>query len=224
MTRALVILGTGGRAYEILDIIEAINAREPSWKVLGFLDDAKARGSRHLGFEVLGSLGDATRLDPFMCVNSIGSEKNYIDLPEILAATRLLPTRFATLVHPLAAVSSRARLGHGVVVNHGVSVSGGVRIGHHVTLSAGCVIGHDCTIEDYSIMAPGSTISGFVNLGRACYLGAGSVVRQRVNVGEFALVGMGSVVLKSVNSGEVVVGNPARLLRNIKNIRLAREA
>ena len=44
MTRPLVILGTGGRAYDLLDIVEAINAVTPTWEIVGFLDDAKPPG------------------------------------------------------------------------------------------------------------------------------------------------------------------------------------
>ena len=44
MTRPLVILGTGGSAYDLLDIVEAINAIQPTWEPIGFLDDARPAG------------------------------------------------------------------------------------------------------------------------------------------------------------------------------------
>lgn len=54
MRRPIVILGTGGKAHEFLDVIEAINALTPTWKVVGFLDDVRPHGTRHFDFEVLG--------------------------------------------------------------------------------------------------------------------------------------------------------------------------
>jgi sugar O-acyltransferase (sialic acid O-acetyltransferase NeuD family) len=212
MPRSLIILGTGGSAYDVLDIVEAANAVRPTWQVEGFLDDARPAGQRYLGLEVLGGLRDAARFEGRWFINVIGSDASYRRRPEILAATGLPAERFATLVHPGASVSSRARLGRDVYVNHGVSVAGNVDVGDHAALSPGAIVGHDSVIEEYTLVAPGAIVSGFVHLGRACYVGAGSVIRQRLRVGDGALVGMGAVVTRDVAPGATVVGNPARPL------------
>lgn len=46
MTRPLVILGTGGSACDVLDIVGGLNAQTPTWELAGFLDDARPPGSR----------------------------------------------------------------------------------------------------------------------------------------------------------------------------------
>jgi sugar O-acyltransferase (sialic acid O-acetyltransferase NeuD family) len=210
--RPLIILGTGGSAHDALDIVEAINAVTPTWNVAGFLDDTRPPGSEHLGWPVLGRVSDAGRFADPLFVNVIGSDKSYRRRPEIVASTGVAPERFATLVHPLAGVSSRARLGRGVVVNHGVSVAGGVVVGDHVCLCPGVIVGHDTTIGDFALLAPAAVVSGFVTVGRGCYIGAAASIRQQVTVGEQALVGMGAVVLRDVPDRAVVVGAPARRL------------
>ena len=58
MTRPLVILGTGGSAYDLLDIVEAINAVQPTWEPIGFLDDAPTGGHPPPG---AGDSGPASR-------------------------------------------------------------------------------------------------------------------------------------------------------------------
>jgi sugar O-acyltransferase (sialic acid O-acetyltransferase NeuD family) len=211
----LVILGTGGNAYDTLDIIDEINACEPTWKVIGFLDDARERGSQHLGIEILGAVRDAARLEGCYFVNAIGSDQSFQKRPAILASTGLRKERFATLVHPLAGVSPRACLGYGVCVNYGASIAGNVTVGDHVSIGPACVIGHDSVIGDWSMLAPASVVSGFVEVGPSCYIGAQAVIRQRVKVGTQALVGMGAVVLKDVAEDTVVVGNPARFLERV---------
>jgi sugar O-acyltransferase (sialic acid O-acetyltransferase NeuD family) len=212
MGQSLVILGTGGGAHDVLDTVEAINAVRPGWQVAGFLDDARPPGSLHLGLPVLGGLREAARLPGHRFINVIGSDRSYLRRPDILASTALPPDRFATLVHPAASVSARARLGRGVHVAYGVSVGGGVVVGDHVCLCPGAVIGHDTVLEDYALVAPGAVVSGFVRLGRAAYVGARAVVRQSLRVGEGALVGMGAVVTREVGDAVTVVGNPARPL------------
>jgi sugar O-acyltransferase (sialic acid O-acetyltransferase NeuD family) len=212
MIQSLIILGTGGSAHDVLDTVEAINARAPAWQVAGFLDDARPAGSRHLGLPVLGSLSEGGRFADHAFINVIGSDRSYRRRPEILAGTGIDRERFATLVHPAASVSARARLGRGVCVHYGVSLGGGAVVGDHVTLCPGCVIGHDARIDDYALVAPGAVVSGFVHLGRSCYIGARAVIRQQLQVGDGALVGMGAVVVRDVDAAAVVAGNPARPL------------
>ena len=209
----LVIIGVSGNASDILDIVEAINAIGPGWDVVGFLDDARPAGTVHLGFPVLGPLRAASRWEKCCFVNAIGSDSSFRERPTIVAVTGQDVHQFATLVHPAASVSRRAKIGRGVYVNYGASVAGGVRIGDHVALGPGAIIGHDVVIEDHTVVAPGAVVSGFVHLEGPSYIGARAVIRQRLRVSARALVGMGAVVVRDVEPGVTVVGNPARVLR-----------
>jgi sugar O-acyltransferase (sialic acid O-acetyltransferase NeuD family) len=216
MPKSLVILGTGGSAYDVLDIAEAINARSETWEVAGFLDDSKPIGSEHAGFKLLGRLCDAGKFAGHYFINAIGSDTSYARRPLVVASTSVTADRFATLVHPNACVSLRARLGRGVYVSPGASIGGGAVVGDHVCIGPGAIIGHDAVIGDHATLAPGAIVSGFVRLGRACYVGAGAAVRQKLEVGDGALVGIGAVVLRDVSPNTVVVGNPTRVLRRIE--------
>ena len=218
-SRRLVILGTGGNALDVLDIVDALNAGGAGWDVAGVLDDVADRTARPFGLPVLGRLDEAARLGApggslaeAAFVNAIGSERNHARRAEILARTGLAPERFATLVHPAAAVSPRAALGHGCCVGFGACIGSQTRVADHVWIGATCVVGHDSVLEYAAVMAPRATISGFVRLGACCYLGSGAVVRQHLSIGEQALVGIGAVVIRDVAPRTVVVGNPAREL------------
>lgn len=64
---------------------------------------------------------------------------------------------------------------------------------------------------------------GRVEIGEYCWLGAGSVILPNVVLGPFTIVGAGSVVTKSFSEGyAVIVGNPARKVRNLDTARCIR--
>lgn len=52
-------------------------------------------------------------------------------------------------------------------------------------------------------------------IGRGAWLGANVTILPGVNIGDGAVVGAGSVVTKDVEPNAVVVGSPARKVREV---------
>jgi sugar O-acyltransferase (sialic acid O-acetyltransferase NeuD family) len=125
-----------------------------------------------------------------------------------------------TLIHPSAVVSNFARVDKGAQLLPACIVNSGVSIGHNVIINSGAVIEHDCVIKDHAHIASGATLSGTVTIGESAHVGAGATVRQCLHIGNGAVVGVGSVVVKDVPDGDVVIGVPAKPLRNKKSIGL----
>ncbi len=117
-------------------------------------------------------------------------------------------------VSPLSFSSEGVTVGDGTVVFPYVYLAPFTRVHEnciilsHVTIINGTQIGKDCFI------------SGFVYIGDECHIGnevfggPSSSVKDCLTLGDHTVVGMGAVVLKSTCAGDVVVGNPARVLRN----------
>ncbi len=212
MPTDLIILGASGNVYDLLDIVDAINAIEPTWHALGILDDRRAIGSEFAGLKVIGLTRDALRFTDCMFINAIRSESTVRRMANIIAATGVADARFATLIHPAASVSARAAIGRDVLVNFGASVAGNVTLADHVSLGPNCIVGHDACIDSYTAVAAGAIISGGVHVEQSCYIGTGAMIRQQLHISVCALVGMGAVVVKDVEPETIVVGNPARPL------------
>ncbi|MBV9585219.1 MAG: NeuD/PglB/VioB family sugar acetyltransferase [Alphaproteobacteria bacterium] len=213
MTRTdLILLGAGGNVHDVLDIVDAINADEGQFNVLGALDDRRARGERHLNLEILGGLASCTDFPGARFISTIHNEHVYRLHPTLLARLGLSPNRFVTLIHPGAGLSRRAEIGRGVYICDGASIAGGVVIGDHVSVGPHAIVGHDSRVDSYSVLAAGALLGGGVHVERACYIGSSASIRPELVVRREALVGLGAVVVRDVPRASVVVGNPARPL------------
>jgi sugar O-acyltransferase (sialic acid O-acetyltransferase NeuD family) len=204
----LVIVGTGGHGREVMDIVEAVNARRPTFDLLGFVDDrldndalVQARGSR-----IIGPI-DALRSSRAAYVIGIGSGEVRKRIDEQLTRWGL---EAATLVHPHATLGSLVVLGAGVVVASGAQLTTNITLGRHAHVNVRASVSHDCRLADYVTVSPGATVSGTVTIEEGALLGAGCTVLQGRTIGSWSTVGAGAVVVDDVAPGVVAVGVPAR--------------
>src|SRR4051812_19802256 len=110
MSHKLLILGAGGNSIGIVDAVEA--AADAQYTIAGFLDDLpENRGKVVAGYPVLGRIQDAPHFPDCLLVNGISSVASFRQREAIVSRTRAMPERFATLIHPRAVVSPRARIG-----------------------------------------------------------------------------------------------------------------
>lgn len=95
---------------------------------------------------------------------------------------------------------------------------GSIVLEDHVTIAnRGLLLTHtNVGYEDHPLQKyfP-HTVKG-IHIKRGAFIGAGAIIMPGVTIGENAVIGAGSVVTKNVASWAVVAGNPARLLRQLK--------
>jgi acetyltransferase-like isoleucine patch superfamily enzyme len=127
-------------------------------------------------------------------------------------------------------VRERVTIGDDVVVGRGCLVENDTTIGAMSRIQADAYITAYSTLEDHVFVAPcvvttndnlmGRTerrhelIAG-PTIRRGARIGGGAVLCPGVEIGEEAFVGAGAVVTKDVPPRAVVVGSPARVLRDV---------
>lgn len=86
-------------------------------------------------------------------------------------------------------------------------------IGNNVKIDNLCHIAHNVTIEENSMVIALSMLGGSSTLKKNVYIAPGVMVMNQVTIGERSLAGMGAVVIKDVQNNKVVIGVPAKELR-----------
>ncbi len=76
------------------------------------------------------------------------------------------------------------------------------------------LIAHNVTIHKNTVIAGGATVAGSVEIGENSWIGAHTSILNGLSLGSGVLVGLGSTVIRNLKENEVVIGEPARHLRN----------
>ena len=134
------------------------------------------------------------------------------------------------IVGDQACVRERCNVGDDVVIGRGALVENDTTVGTLTKIQADAYITAYSTLEDNVFIAPRviTTNDNFMGrtekrhdlrkgptIRRGARVGAGAVLCPAVEIGEEAFVGAGAVVVKDVPPRVVVVGNPARALRDV---------
>jgi acetyltransferase-like isoleucine patch superfamily enzyme len=145
----------------------------------------------------------------------------------VFAGTRL---GARVIVGDQACVRERCDIGDDVVIGRGALVENDTSIGANTKVQAMAYVTAYSILEEDVFIAPCviTTNDNFMGrterrhalrrgptIRRGARIGAGAVICPGVEIGEEAFVGAGAVVVRDVPPRVVVVGNPARILREV---------
>jgi acetyltransferase-like isoleucine patch superfamily enzyme len=150
--------------------------------------------------------------------------------------------RSNTVIYAGNIIGSNFQTGHHVMIRednwigNNVSVGTGSCIEHHIEIKDGVRIHSRVFIPEYSLLeeecwlGPGVVLTNAkyprsvgvkqslkgAHVCRRAKIGANVTLLPGLEIGENCLVGAGSVVVKDVPPGKIVVGNPAKIIGDIK--------
>ena len=205
--KTLCIYGCGGMGREIADLANKMQ----SWKDVIFVDDnSKTEVVDEVKVYSLQAILEKYNKEDIEFIVTVGEPVTRQLLYEKLEEEGL---ESISVIDPGFDLSKFSSVGNGTIMHTGATITVNVHIGKGCLINKHVVIGHDVNIDNYTVVSPNVTIGGDVDIGSNCYIGSASVIRNGIKIGENSIIGMGAVVLKDVEPNSVMVGNPAKLLR-----------
>ena len=140
--------------------------------------------------------------------------------------TQLDPTSAPDLSHTAfvaanATVIGNVSLAQGSSVWYNAVVRGdveGITIGKYSNIQDGAILhgdpGSPTILEDYVTVGHRAVIHS-AHIETGCLIGIGAIILDGVRVGEGSIVGAGSVVTKDVATRSLIVGIPARKIKQV---------
>ena len=213
--KPIVIVGAGGMGRDTQWLIERINEEEPTYEILGYIDDGIQQGSIIDGYPILGGMKYLEEYDKeqkLAVAFAIGNAKVREKL-----VLRCLPNPnlwYPNLIDPSVITSQRVHLGQGNIICTSVIMTTNIEIGNFNLICNRSIVGHDDEIGDYNTLYPGVLLSGDVHLKTETEIGTGSQIIQGLHITDEVIMGAGSTVIEDINEAGTYVGVPVRRVNN----------
>lgn len=211
--KEIAIVGGGGHAKVIMDIILKNKEIGQNVDIFGFFDDdpnkkevfdipnlgpisdIEKKITRNENIEIILGIGDnATRRNIF---NKIDNEN----------------MKYFSAIHPTAVIGNRVNIGEGTVILGGAVINVDTDIGEHCIINTSASVEHDIVVGDFVHISPGVRLTGEVKIHDGVHIGAGAVTVPGISIGENSIIGAGAVVTEDIPSNCTAVGVPAKPIK-----------
>lgn len=200
----IVIIGAGDLGKEVIWLIEDINKRKPTYVILGFLDDDKAKqGGEFYGYKVLGDISDLETISKYTQCTAIIAIQNGSIRKKIVEEHSYF-SGWESIIHPTAVIASTSPVGKGSIVFPQVTVSVDTKLGDFNLYYINCIICNDCKIGNYVSIMSGASVSEHAEVWDECFLASGSCVYPHKKLGRKTKVGVEATASRDYADGSEV--------------------
>jgi tetrahydrodipicolinate N-acetyltransferase len=124
-------------------------------------------------------------------------------------------------IEPGALIRDMVEIGDNAVIMMGATINIGAQIGAKTMIDMNVVIGGRAVIGENCHIGAGSVVAGVIEppsaspviIGNNVVVGANAVILEGIKIGNNAIVGAGAIVTSDVPENVVVVGAPARIIK-----------
>jgi sugar O-acyltransferase (sialic acid O-acetyltransferase NeuD family) len=204
----LILVGGGGHAKSVIDVVE----NQGVYQINGIVDKPEKVNKTVLNYPIIAAdsqLESLVREDQYflLTIGQVATAQLRIKLYEQIIG---LSGKFATIISPLAHVSTHARVGPGTVVLHHALVNAAATVGPNVIINSQALVEHDAVVGAHCHIATGAIVNGDVTIGDGVLIGSHATVKQGVSIASNTIIGAHAYVHQDIKRSGVYVGVPAR--------------
>lgn len=206
----LIIIGRGGHAKVVIDIIEECDM----FNIIGITDAVSNDENEYMGYPILGNddvLPVYLKKGIRNVALGVGGFRDNLLRTRIFNIIKGYGFNFPPIIHPSAIVAKSATIGEGTVVKRGAIVDTNVEVGLNNILEIGSIIGHESKVGDHNLISGGVTIGANTTIESGVVCALGATVISGITVGKNILIGAGATVVNSINEEGLYLGCPAKL-------------
>jgi len=207
----IYLIGVGNYTEVIIEL-----AIDCGYNVKGLYHYNNERiGEEVLGIKIIGSTDYLFKTDvkEKQFALTMGDNKLRSDMATKI---RFLGGFTPNLIHPKAFISPTATLGNGCFIHFNAVLWTKSTIGSDCVISPNAIIAHHASIQDGCSVASFSVVGAYCKIGKRALFGVNAIVLPKaLTLGDDCIIGAKANVTKSYYNNCVLVGNPAR---NIKDI------
>ncbi|SFS53748.1 acetyltransferase [Lutibacter maritimus] len=211
----MLIIGAKGFAKEVLEVLHQQNKLQN----IAFYDDVNS------------DIGD-TLYNTFPILKSEKEVKHYfktisnqftigIGNPVLRYKMKLkfekLQGELKSCISPFSNIGNYdVNIGIGTIVMNGVNISNSTSIGSGCIVYYNSNITHDCIVGDFVEISPSVNLLGNVKVGEFTQIGSNTTILPNITIGKNVIIGAGSVVTKNVPDNTMVIGIPAKIVKQLE--------
>jgi sugar O-acyltransferase (sialic acid O-acetyltransferase NeuD family) len=210
MNEKIILIGSGGHAKVLIDIIQ----KSKQYDIAGYVDFedfGEIFGVKYLG-------NDSCLIDLYnkginkvvIGIGQIGVTKKRLEFVDKL---KKIGFCFPSIIAQSAIINRDVSLGKGTQVLDSVVINCCTAIGDFTIINTNAIVEHDCKIGIFCHIATGAVISGGVEIGDYSMIGSNAVVVQYRKIVAECMIGSGGIVIKDISAKGIYVGNPVRKIK-----------
>lgn len=208
----LILIGSGGHAKLVIDILEETNA----CNIIGVTTTDLKAGESFQGYPVLGNdevLPEYRKKGISYAAMGLGGYRDNALRKKVYEKIKSLGYTFLNAIHPSAIISKTAKIGEGVVIFPGVILNTEVVIGNNSIIATGSTIDHETVIGNHVLVSAGVTVGAYTCIEDNVLMALGSKVISGLIIKSNVLVAAGAVVVNDIEENTKVFGIPAKPIK-----------
>ncbi len=187
MKEKILLIGGGGHAKAVIDVIE----QEGKFEIAGIVEKFVGESEAVLGYPLIGTDDELAELrkEYKYAIITIGHLKSNAIRVKLFGILKELDFTLPVVVSPLAYLSKHAEVAEGTVLMHHALVNAGAKVEKNCIINSKALVEHDAIIEEHSHISTGAIVNGGVRVKANTFYGSNATSKEYTEVKGFVKAG-----------------------------------